>query len=303
MHSEPLLLQAVEQPHGYRKYIDHYGESENRLELERPRRWVASVTPMDGRTEISVKEIDLQRIVDQADIKRSRRARARSRDEMAEGSQERSAYRARKAVRLLVQRLQCNRMATFGTRAKLPIQTLLVRFRRFVEYLQRATGKRLRYVAVPELHQSGDHWHLHVALPDFLDIHKANSIWWALCSGDDDQHERNGSINVKRFLCRYHTDDPVGTVAGYISKYLTKSAAAGDINKKKYWATRLPKIEVDRRILEASNIDEAFEEIKNGYGIDAVDVIMNHHGCLFVLPEDRGFWLRILPTMKCKPPF
>ncbi len=299
---EPLLLQAVEQPHGYRTYVDRERGAEHRLELDRPRRWVASVTPMEDRVEVTVKEVNLQRLVDQSDVQRLRRARARSRDEMAEGSSERSAYRARRAVRLMVQRLACNRMFTFGTRVKLPLSALLVRFRRFTEALQKITGKRLRYCAVPELHASGDHWHLHVASPDFLDLQLALPIWWSLCRRDSDKN-RNGSINVKRFLCRYHTDDPTGTIAGYISKYLTKSADSVEVNKKRYWATRLPKAEVHRRILDAETLDEAFEEVRKGYGLDVLDVILHHTGCLFVLPEDRGFWLRIRPTMKLDVPF
>lgn len=84
---------------------------------------------------------------------------------------------------------------------------------------------------------------------------------------------------------------------------MTKSAGAADLNKKKYWSTRLPKLEVERRVLEAKNIDEAFKEVTDAYGLDAVDIAMTHQGCLFVLPDDKGFWIRILPTMKCAPPF
>lgn len=302
LQSEPLLLQAIDQRHSHRTYIDNYGAVDHRLELNRPRRWVESKIIMADRVEITVKEVNLQRLVDQADVKRSRRARAKSCDEMAEGSRERSAYRARKAVRLLVQRLQCNRMLTIGTRAKLPLDVLLVRFRRFIEAMQRHTGKRLKYVAVPELHASGDHWHLHVATPDFVDLQIANPIWWSLCAKDA-PHPRNGSLNIKRFFCRFQTDDPVGTIAGYISKYLTKSAHSTEVNRKKYWATRLPKVEVVRRILDAETVEQAFTEIREGYGLDVVDIIVSHVGCLFVMPDDRGFWLRMRPTMKCAPPF
>lgn len=302
LQAEPLLLQAIDQPHSHRTYIDHYGAVDHRLELQRPRRWIESKIIMEDRVEVTVKEVNLQRLVDQADTKRPRRARAKSCEEMKEGSAERSAYRARKAVRLLVQRLQCNRMLTVGTRAKLSLPVLLVRFRRFVEALQKKTGKRLRYVAVPELHASGDHWHLHVATPDFVDLALANPIWWALCSKDSEK-PRNGSLNIKRFYCRYQTDDPVGTIAGYISKYLTKSAHSQDVNKKKYWATRLPKVEVVRRILEAQTVEEAFTEIREGYGLDTIDLVVTHQGCLFVMPDDRGFWLRMRPTMKCRPSF
>lgn len=302
LQSDPLLLQAIETRHSHRLYIDRDHRRDLRLELERPVRWVESKIIMEDRVEVTVKQVNLQRLIDRSDMNRPRRARAKTCEEMKEGSRERSAYMARKAVRLLVQRLQCNRMLTVGTRAKLTLPVLLVRFRRFIEALQKKTGTRLRYVAVPELHASGDHWHLHVATPDFVDLSLANPIWWALCSKDSEK-PRNGSLNIKRFYCRYQTDDPVGTIAGYISKYLTKSAHSQEVNKKKYWATRLPKVEVVRRILDAQTVEEAFTEIREGYGLDVIDLVVTHSGCLFVMPDDRGFWLRIRPTMKCAPPF
>jgi len=269
-----------------------------RSQLQRPSRWITSTKIKGEFVDVSVRRIDAQRLVDRAESERTWKGK-RGEGLTPEQNRDRAARRARSRVHSLVLRLKCDRMATFGTRYIITLGEFCKRWKKFVHYYSYHTGQRLQYVAVPEVHKDGVHWHMHVALNQFFHIRLALKIWHKLCAHDGPE-DVNGSINIRKFSVRYEFDNPTACIAHYIAKYLAKNADVTDLNKKRFWSTRLPKEEIIRTFLEADSIDEACKEVETRYGLDWANVVLTHKGCFFAFPDDAGFWFRITPSTRRK---
>lgn len=280
-------------------YDERQDRHYQRCELEEPFALTAKLKQMGaGRVEVVVRNTNLQAVMDMSDPAMRPRGKRVQRGEMTEENKQRSLARSRQTVRIICQRIEADRMGTFGTRSVIPLEVLMTRFQRFVARYEYSTKTKLKYCAVPELHPNGlpGHYHLHVAFAGWFQLGIALPIWHALCDADDKDHEVNGSINIKQFRVRSLTDDVPSVIASYIAKYVGKSLDAG-FNKRKYWATRLPAVEVDYKILKAATWQEAMNELSALLGFEFSSVVMTHRGCFFAFPEDRGFWFKLTPSM------
>ncbi len=250
----------------------------------------------EGRIEGVCKVVNLQKVMDASDPRKRHRGPRVQPAERSDESLRVSSQRARVSVRSVCQRIGADRMLTFGTRAVISLSDLLVRYQRFVDAYEYSVKEKWLRVAVPELHKDGVHYHLHVAVAGWFRLSVALNIWHALCAYDFEEHPVNGSINVKTFTLRTAQDDIPSVIAAYIAKYVGKNLLL-QFNKKNYWATRLPKEEIQRILLQAKTPELAIDEIGRRFGIDFASVILTHKGCFFVFPDDSGFWFRVTPTM------
>jgi hypothetical protein len=104
--------------------------------------------------------------------------------------------------------------------------------------------------------------------------------------------------------------DRSNRIAGYISKYVTKSFEDNPrFNKKRYWASKQTLEEARRYVLRALTLDDAMQEIKQMLGLDYGKFLVLSRGeakfqNLFRFPDDSGLWINYLPDIHDSgPPF
>jgi len=299
-----LLGEVFELPHEWRDGWDERREDmAKRFELDEPDQLVVRTRHFGpGHFEASVRWMNLQPLADRADILRPGRKGCAAPEDREENML-RAARRARQAVRVKCIQIRADRMLTFGTRGVLPLSVLLAHWHAFVRAYRAVSHGVFRYCAVPETHADGVHYHLHVAVSGWFSLAKALRIWHAITAEDVPGGGVNGSINVKMFYSRRHRENPVAAIASYIAKYAGKRLD-GELEKKRYWASRTAAVEVCHKILRARDWASAQREIGERYGVNWVPLLLSDTGNFFVFPDGRGFWFRVVP-MDCHsgPPF
>ena len=298
-----LAEQLLSRPHKWVQTLNAEGKPERYVSLDEPRAMTARIRHFGkGRSEIFVRDTDLQRVLNASLSERRPRGPRRQVGERNPEHVARAIKRAQSSVRSWCQRVGADRMLTFGTRSVLPVDVLLTRFERFLKAYTRTLKRRglpkFEYCATFERHPSNpDHFHIHVATSGHFYLETALDIWHALCAADFSEHDVNGSINCKRFVRKRLHDDLPSIIAGYIAKYIGKELA-GAFNKRMYWASRtITKEEVNHIILKSRTWGEVQRELSDRLGIDWASLLICNEGCYFILPSDDGLWLKILPHM------
>jgi hypothetical protein len=123
---------------------------------------------------------------------------------------------------------------TFGKRGKFEsLDELWSRWKEFCRLMGKRHGDRWQYLAVPELHEDGETWHLHVGLRGFWDVNQLRLYWHralvpgakAILRGAD----APGNVDAKRFRGR-----SARAIAGYVAKYIGKGMGAVQVGRKLY---------------------------------------------------------------------
>ena len=158
------------------------------------------------------------------------------------------------------------------------------------------------YVAILESHKKGN-FHLHVAWVGKINVNLIRKMWLAIVGPS------GGNIDAK-FIKVPHGHDRSSRIAGYISKYVTKSFEQNPrFNKKRYWASKQAMEECRRYVLKALTIDSAMEEVKRLLGLDYGRFLVLKNGVfkeqnLFRFPGGGGAWINYLPGVHdSDPPF
>lgn len=150
-----------------------------------------------------------------------------------EKNRERAARRAKKKIRHACKSAQFDRMLTLTTRDAIfdreAFQKMIEKFTRLV---RKATGEELAYVLTVEKHDSEKtseakrgSLHAHVAVRGRQDYKLLQSIWnFRVCGGRGFVRVSNGTRKMNP-----------GSIASYISKYISKSISDVAANKKSYW--------------------------------------------------------------------
>lgn len=222
---------------------------------------------------------------------------------------ERAAQRARKTVRHKCKEMGADRLLTLTTREVLTIEQLLKAWQKFLYLVERATGDRFLYVAVPEPHPSNpEHLHLHVAINTFLKVDIIRRCWHlAIAGGDVDMRGARGRGGVLRGKSAPGNVDiqwikvkgkhqVMSRVARYISKYVTKDCLQR-FNKKRYWSTRGVQLQEVRRIwLRSMNVVDAFQEFRVMMGLESLaSFTALANGNCFFAPSGELVWLQHVP--------
>lgn len=152
------------------------------------------------------------------------------RTERGKGDRERSAesaaHRAKRKVRHKCKLLKAKYMLTLTTREIITdVERMRKYFQEFVRRI-RLVGS-FEYVATHEL-QSRGALHLHIAVANRQDYKLLWSIWHRVVGqGQGRVHVTSGNKKAS-----------VNKIAAYISKYITKSFEQGELNKRRYWASK-----------------------------------------------------------------
>jgi len=154
----------------------------------------------------------------------------RQQTERGKGNRERSAEaaakRAKRKVRHKCKLLKAKYMLTLTTREIITdIDRMQRYFQEFVRRI-RLVGN-FEYVATHELQKRGA-LHLHVAVANRQDYKLLWSIWHRVVGeGQGRVHVTSGNKKAS-----------VNRIAAYISKYIAKSFEEGELNKRRYWASK-----------------------------------------------------------------
>jgi hypothetical protein len=143
-----------------------------------------------------------------------------------ERSREVSARRAKRNVRHKCKLLKARYMVTLSTKENI---TDVDRFQRlFQEFVRRVRRSAdFEYVATHETQERGA-LHLHIAVANKQDYKFLWSVWLGVVGiGQGRVHVTSGS-----------KASSVNRIAGYISKYIAKSFETGELNKRRYWASK-----------------------------------------------------------------
>lgn len=179
---------------------------------------------------------------------------------------EKCAYRAAKRVRQLCLEIRADRLLTLTSRALLKDYDEVVKtWKKFMRILESA-GEKFDYVAVPELHKNGEHYHIHAAINGFVRVELLRRCWQIALGGKGDESGENalGNVDVRRNKRKHHNliRQIVG-VAKYISKYISKSYLEHhQFNRKRYWAPRTIKLpESSSEWMQAETVLEVLQEL------------------------------------------
>lgn len=227
---------------------------------------------------------------------------------------ERSMFRAKKRVRLLVKELGPNHFSTFSTREKAPYMTAedwKTMWGYFVRLLRQA-GIDFQYVAVLERHPSNpEHLHMHVAWrgKGFVNYNMLRRFWHMaigkhrgfkvtrVLRGDDSP----GNVQDRQVKASAGSYRHTEKIAKYIGKYITKDLIS-DFNKKRYWqSTGISVAETQVFWLSALSMPDALREGLGMFGLwdSAADAPLQSP---WLCREGRVAWLAIDPKL-LEPPF
>lgn len=145
----------------------------------------------------------------------------------------RAARRAKRKIRLACKSAQFDRMLTLTTRDAVFDRDKFQRMiEKFIRLLRESTGNAMHYVLTVEKHDGiktnetkRGSLHAHIAVRGRQDYKLLQSVWnYRVCSGRGYVRVSNGSRKMNS-----------GSIAGYISKYISKSLSDVAANKKSYW--------------------------------------------------------------------
>lgn len=284
--------------------------------------WRASIQAFStGGYEATIKLVDVEKVAAARDASEYGYLRGKRlpvpEESRNESDIERAAQRARKTVRHKCKEMGADRLLTLTTREVLPIEELLKAWQKFTYLIEKATGDRFLYLAVPEPHPSNpEHLHLHVAVNTFLKVEIVRKCWHAALMGRGGRTDsraasarppvgalrgKNSPGNVDLQLIKVRSKHKVmSRVARYISKYVTKDCLQR-FNKKRYWSTKGVQLMEVRRIWLKSASDEngavnAFQEFRLMMGLENLQAFQGlANGNCFFAPSGELVWLQVNP--------
>lgn len=253
--------------------MDHpymWGQSINQPVYEQDYQWRLKIQPFTkGGFEakaVLVNRNQLNRLVN-SNRERGRRSKPKEKDEAtAKRDLEKCAYRAARMVRQLCLEIRADRLLTLTSRRLLTdYDDVIATWKRLMRILENA-GEKFEYIAVPELHKNGEHYHIHAAINGFVRADMLRRCWQIALGGKGDEKGEDalGNVDIKRNR-RNGGDKNKLTIgiARYISKYITKSYLEHHrFNRKRYWSPRTIKLpESHGEWLRAETTAQAVQEL------------------------------------------
>src|SRR5665647_3906914 len=148
-------------------------------------------------------------------------------------NRERAARRAKKRIRHACKSVRFDRMLTLTTRDAIFDRDEFQRvIEKFIRLVRKASGDALPYVLTVEKHDSKKtseakrgSFHARVAVRGRQDYKLLQSVWnYRVCGGRGFVRVSNGTKKMNS-----------GSIASYLSKYISKSISDVAANKKSYW--------------------------------------------------------------------
>jgi hypothetical protein len=141
---------------------------------------------------------------------------------------------------LVIHRTRClggRYLWTFTKRGKFAsIDDVWAAWHEFCRLFKWRTGKRLAYVAVPELHADGETWHLHAVLAQWLDVVTIRALWGRALGGVGNERgtETLGNVDARAFRGR---GGVARRIATYVAKYVGKGFVRGSAHRRVFAAS------------------------------------------------------------------
>ena len=179
---------------------------------------------------------------------------------------EKAAFRAARKVRHFAIEIRADRLLTLTSRGLLTdYDQVIATWKRFMRVLEAADAK-FDYIAVPELHKSGEHYHIHAAINGFVKADLLRRCWQIALGGKGNERGSDALGNVDIKQQKRRSIDPIKQTVGiarYISKYITKSYLEHhQFNRKRYWVPRSIKLpESSGEWMRAETLAEAVQEL------------------------------------------
>lgn len=280
-----------------------WGQPINTPVYEEDYQWRLKVQPFtEGGFEakaVLVNRNALNRLVN-ANREGGKRSTPKDKDEATKKRDlEKCAFRASRQVRLLCLEIRADRLLTLTSRGLLKdYDELTSAWKRFLRILENA-GEKFDYVAVPELHKNGEHYHIHAAINGFVRAEMLRRYWQIALGGKGDEKGENalGNVDIKRNK-RKHFDKNKQTIgiARYISKYITKSYMEHHLfNRKRYWAPRTIKLpESSGEWMQAETLADVLIELNSRFD-SALMMEANRHGIFITEANTPMVFFRYLP--------
>lgn len=203
---------------------------------------------------------------------RGKRLKPKERDQhKIDTDREKAGYRAARKVRELCIEIQVDRLLTLTSRNLLSdYDELVATWKRFMRILETAEAK-FDYIAVPELHKNGEHYHIHAAINGFVRADLLRRCWQIALGGKGDEKGKDALGNVDIKQSKRRVTDPFKRAVGiakYLSKYITKSYLEHHIfNRRRYWYPRTIKLpESHAEWMQAQTMAEALQEMFPRFG-------------------------------------
>lgn len=246
------------------------GQPINQAIFEQDLQWRLKIQPFTkGGFEAKAALVNrnaLNRLVN-ANHDRGLRGSPKDRDEAdIQRDREKAAYRAARKVRHFALEIRADRLLTLTSRGLLTdYDELIATWKRFMRILESANAK-FEYIAVPELHKSGEHYHIHAAINGFVKADLLRRCWQIALGGKGDERggEALGNVDLKQQ--KRHIKDPIKRTVGiarYIAKYISKSYLEHhQFNRKRYWVPRSIKLPASSgEWMRAETLAEAVQEL------------------------------------------
>lgn len=246
------------------------GQPINQSIFEQDLQWRLKIQPFtQGGFEakaVLVNRNHLNRLIN-ANRERGLRATPKERDAgEIQRDREKAAYRAARKVRHFALEIRADRLLTLTTRHILKdYDDVTATWKRFMRVLEAANAK-FDYIAVPELHKSGEHYHIHAAINGYVRADLLRRCWQIALGGKGNEQGSSALGNVDIKQQKRQSKDPMRQclgIARYISKYITKSYLEHhQFNRKRYWVPRSIKLpESTGEWMRAETIAEAVQEL------------------------------------------
>ena len=253
--------------------MDHpymWGQTINQPVYEQDLQWRLKIQPFTkGGFEakaVLVNRNALNRLVN-ANRERGLRSKPKERDEAdIQRDREKAAFRAARKVRHFAIEIRADRLLTLTSRGLLTdYDQVIATWKRFMRVLEAADAK-FDYIAVPELHKSGEHYHIHAAINGFVKADLLRRCWQIALGGKGNERGSDALGNVDIKQQKRRVTDPIKqcvSIARYISKYITKSYLEHHkFNRKRYWVPRSIKLpESSGEWMRAETIAQAVQEL------------------------------------------
>ena len=151
----------------------------------------------------------LNRLVN-ANRDRGKRATPKERDEAdILRDREKAAFRAARKVRHFAIEIRADRLLTLTSRGLLTdYNQVIATWKRFMRILEAADAK-FDYIAVPELHKSGEHYNIHAAINGFVKADLLRRCWQIALGGKGNERGSEALGNVDLKQQKRLTKDPI----------------------------------------------------------------------------------------------
>lgn len=272
--------------------------------------WRATVTRFEGGGfELSAALVDRDRALDQWRVHQGFGFPRRPKEgedgepDLDLDSVRRAQQRARTRVRQVAKNIGATHLLTLSTRQKSNTrEEMLGYWARFLRLYERATGKRLAFLAVLERHPTNPgHLHLHVAVTSFLPAGLLRRLWYIALGGNGAERGEAtpGGVHMRQFRSK-EAGRRASRIARYIAKYLTKDTVE-EFNKKRYSCSKgaAAGLEAHPMWLSGQTLGDALAEL-----FELFPALQAKPEDLWIVPGGRRIWAQcVVSDTGADPPF